>query len=70
MEVPGSIPGVRKSPFLGVLGRHFLGFLYMLGHVGGHFRERLGSLFGRVGVTFSSFLGCLGKCLGVVWGCF
>ena len=42
----------------------------MLELVGGHFWEGLGSLFGRVGVTFSSFLGCLGKCLGVVWGCF
>ena len=70
MEVPGSIPGVRKSLFWGVLGRCFLGFLHMLGHVGGHFWEGLGSLFGRVGVTFSSFLGCLGKCLGVVWGHF
>ena len=25
---------------------------------------------GQVGVTFSSFFGCIGKCLGVVWGHF
>ena len=30
----------------------------------------LGALFGHVGVTFSSFLGHVGACLGMLWGCF
>ena len=29
-----------------------------------------GSLVGHVGVTFSLPLGCVGMCLGVLWGCF
>ena len=29
-----------------------------------------GLLFGHVGVTFSKILEDVGKCLGVLWGCF
>ena len=35
-----------------------------------HFCFMSGSLFGHVGDTFSWILGCLGMCLGVLWGCF
>ena len=73
MVVPGLIPGLRKSLFWGRVGKAFsLIFTHILAcrvTLLTLFGE-LGSLFGRVGVTFSSFLGCLGKCLGVVWGHF
>ena len=55
MEVPGSIPRVRKSLFWGVLGRCFLGFL----HVGG--------LLGRVGVIFWSGRGHFFVIVGMSW---
>ena len=60
MEVAGSIPGVRKSLFWGVLGRCFLRFLHMLGYVGG-------GLLGRVEVTFWSGRGHFFVIFGMSW---
>ena len=49
MEVPGSIPGVRKSPFFGHVGKAFsLIFTYILacrGTLWRHFLVGSGSLF-------------------------
>ena len=55
-EVPGSIPGSRKSPFWVMSGWCFLGFLHMLGHVGGHF-----------GDTFWSGRGHFFEIFGMSW---
>ena len=52
MEVPGSIPGVRKSLFWGVLGRRFLRFLHIFWHVGGHFGDTFWSGRDHIFVIF------------------
>ena len=56
----------RVGRFFGACGEGgFFDFCtcWTLGHVGGYFLDGLGSLFGRAGVFFSLFLGCLGMCL-------
>ena len=65
MEVPGSIPGVRKSLFWGVLGRHFLGFLHIFWHVGGHFGDTFWSGRGHFFVIFGMSWEVSGSGLGM-----
>ena len=60
MELPGSIPGVRKSLVLGLLGRCFLRFLHMMGHVGG-------TLLREVEVTCWSGRGHFFVIFGMSW---
>ena len=73
--MPGSIPGARKSLFLDMLGGCFLGFLHMLGHVGGHFFDTFwsgrGRFFVKLGMSWDVSGSGLGRFLdgfGRVWG--
>ena len=65
MEVPGSIPGVRKSLFWGLLGRHSLGFLHIFWHVGGHFGDTFWSGRGHFFVIFGMSWEVSGSGLGM-----
>ena len=71
MVVPGSIPGVRKSLFLGLVGRHSLGFLHIFWHVGGHFGDTFwygrGNFFMIFGMSWEVSGSGLGMFLDRLW---
>ena len=75
MGGPVRFPARAKSPFLVTSGRHFLGFLHMLGHVGRHFGDTFWSGRGHFlvgsGSLFREFwdvLGCVWEWFGDVFG--
>ena len=75
MGGPVRFPARAKSPFLVTSGRHFLGFLHMLGHVGRHFgdtfwsgRDHFFVIFGMSWDVSGSGLGMFLDRFGMVLG--